>query len=107
MRDAEKADAGRSRVVIGGEFAPPSHSLLQARLYDIPTFKNALSAHKETRNVVLEYAIFVIVVSDICVLLPDGPSNFKAMYILFLLRKIEVPEALVEPSKELGLCGLG
>lgn len=37
-------------MVIAGEFTPkppPSYSLLQARLYDIPTFKNALSAHKE------------------------------------------------------------
>lgn len=36
-------------MVIAGEFTPkppPSYSLLQARLYDIPTFKNALSAYK-------------------------------------------------------------
>jgi len=93
-------------VVIEGEFVPPSRSLLQARLYDIPTFKNALSAHKEIRSM-LEYAIFVIVVSDVGVLLPDGLSNFKTMYILFLLRRIEAPVPLVKASKKLCLCRLG
>lgn len=95
-------------MVIKDEFAPPSHSLLQARLYDIPTFKNALSAPKETRNSMLECAIFVyvVVVSDFGVLLPDGPSNFKAKDILFLLRRIETPGILVEASKKLCLCRL-
>lgn len=97
-------------MVIGDKFASPSHSLLQARLYDIPTFKNALSAHKETRNM-LECAIFVfvVVVSDVGVLLPDGLSNFKTKDILFLLtiRRIEALGTLAEASKKLCLCRLG
>lgn len=69
-----------------GEFALP-YSLLQARLYDIPTFKNALSAHKEIRNSLLEYAIFVFV----SVLpFPNGSSKFKANKSAFLFEEVSM-----------------
>jgi len=55
----------------------------------------------------LEYTIFAVVVSNVGVLLPDGLSNFKMMDILFLLKRIEAPGALLESSKELCLCRVG